>query len=288
MPIRFRPRDGAILDLESLNALADAAPQALRTALAARWGGVAGVVLSGLELEGAWSSSGPPGTVRPDPQASGVVIGPGRAVVQDADGIPHLVEIKEPLRAAWPTRAGAAVRGVLVLTPTVEPQSGAGGLTVARDQVSVRLGFVPMDRADVPHVLPLGSSVGNGRDWATDLRRIWQPGHPGVRSLNGRLEALEDPIWNAEPEGAVWERQVLGRNWVRYQTMAASALQASRIQLATHAMTTAERVRLLATLYLLLRRSVERAATQLAQVIGPVEEAGVYRAVIEGVGPEAP
>ena len=38
------------------------------------------------------------------------------------------------------------------------------------------------------------------------------------------------------------ERQVLGRNWVRYQTMAAASLQAARMVLQAKSSTTVDRV----------------------------------------------
>lgn len=278
---RFRPREGALLDLGSLTALADEGDHLLSAAMRARWPGPSALVLDGLELEGELAPSGPPGTRRPDPHAPMVRVSPGLAVLSDAQGRRLLLDVTAELMAPWPTSAGPAVSGVLVLAPKVEAAVTDGGLAVARDRVEAQLGFVRPEQAEAPHLLTLARAVGNGRDWSTDWFRIWQPEHPAVRLLVKRLEALDQAVWKAEPEGAVWDRQVLGRNWVRYQTMASSYLQACRAQLETFPMTTQERVRLLSALRGQLLRSVERAATDLAQLIGPEDGAGPYRAVLE-------
>jgi hypothetical protein len=96
-----------------------------------------------------------------------------------------------------------------------------------------------------------------------------------------RLDQIEQMVWRAEPEGSVWDRGILGRNWVRYQTVAASALQVGRMSLETRPTTTLDRVRLLGALRRQLAQSVERAATELIQVIGPAESAGPYRDALQ-------
>lgn len=279
----FRPVEGALLDLESLQAVADAPDRLLSAWLDLLWPGAAGLVLSGLEIEGEAASSGPPGTVRPEGKSEEVVVSPGTAVLTSREGRQLLLRVDAPLRARWPTTAGPAVQGVLVLSSKVEPGSlGAGpggGVSVARERVLPVIGFVKPEQAESPHLLPLAASIGNGRDWATDQRRVLQPEHPAIRTLLKRFETLERTVWRAEPEGSVWDRQVLGRNWVRYQTVAASALQAARIALLSRSTTTLDRVRLLDGLFEQLHMSVERAATELLQVIGSAEGAGPYRAV---------
>jgi hypothetical protein len=94
-----------------------------------------------------------------------------------------------------------------------------------------------------------------------------------------RFEELERTVWRAEPEGSVWDRQVLGRNWVRYQTVAASALQAAKLSLVSRATTTLDRVRVLDALFEALHGSVERAATELLQMVAAADSAGPYRKV---------
>ena len=276
----FRPREGAVLDLASLEAIAAAPGELLGGWLAARWPGATGLVLQGMDLVGELSPGGPPGAVRPEAGGGAAMVSAGRAVVSGRDGQLHVVTLPEPAVVPWPDASGPRVRGALVLHVGQAVTSTREGLAVARERLVLQIGFVRPEHADQPHLLPLARAVGNGQDWATDLARVWQPEHPAVRALLKRFERLEHSVWQAEPEGSVWDRQVLGRSWVRYQTIAAAALQASRIQLATRAMSTLERVRLLTELKTQLERSVERVATELLQLIGPVESAGPYRQVV--------
>ncbi|MDG1483429.1 MAG: hypothetical protein P8R54_27810 [Myxococcota bacterium] len=276
----FRPSEGAVLDLDSLKAIAASSDRLLTAYLDARWPGISGMVLHGLEMEGDWASGGPPGTRRPDSQSTGVRISPGSAIVTSRDGRKFMLRVDEELRVRWPTRAGSAVRGVLVLLPEVAPARIKGGLVVARETVRAQLGFVEPRLADRPYYLPIAAAVGNGQDWATDIRRIWQPEHEAIGLLLKRFERLEQGVWRAEPQGAVWDRQVIGRNWTRYQTVAAASLQSARSVLMSRPSTTLDRVRLLRGLREQLSMSVDEVATQLLQLIGSREGAGPYAAVI--------
>lgn len=275
----FTPVEGAALDLASLEAVATAHDELLGAYLRAAAPGSTSIILEGLELEGDWSAVGPPGTVRPDSKSEGATITPGTALLTGRDGRRFLIRIDQPLFTKWPTSAGAAVQGVLVLVPEAQQESPYGALQVARQRVRVVMGFVKPEMADEPHLLPLATSLGNGRDWATDITRVFQPEHPAIQSLLKRFESLERLVWRAEPEGSVWERQVLGRNWVRYQTMAAASLQAARMVMAAKATTTIDRVRILNGLFEQLNISVERAATELLQLIGAEGGSGPYGGV---------
>ncbi len=273
----FHPVEGAVLDLESLHALAGMGSRVWDISL--RRAGHGALILHGLELEGEWAPSGPPATVRPEARAPEAVLSPGLALVRTEDGRALPIELPSPTRVAWPTAAGPAVRGVLVLLARPLPAGAPGGLKVARQQVSVEIGFVRPEQAELPWLLPLAIPVGNGRDWMLDLARVIEPEHPAIELLQKRLDQLDQAIWKAEPEGSVWDRQVLGRNWVRYQTVAASALQSARMILRTQALTTRERVRLLGALFDQLNGSVQRAANELLQGIGRPEAAGPYAEV---------
>jgi len=269
------------MDLESLRAVSGIQDTILGAWLTSSWPGVSGIVLEGLELQGAWAPVGSPGARRPDGEASEAVVSPGSALITTKGGRRLVIRVPEETRVRWPSRAGAAVRGVLVLVPQVE-DVGRDGVRVARKSVRGVVGFLRSDLAEDPAVLPLASAVGNGRDWNTDLRRVWQPEHPAVQALLARLDRVGRTVWQAEPEGSVWERQVLGRNWVRYQTVATSAVQAARMVLIARPLTTADRVRVLSGLCQQLLSSVELAGVELLQSIGPAEGAGPYRAVVLG------
>lgn len=279
----FRPLEGAILDLESLQAVSNAADHLLGSWLRVTWPEATGVILDGLEIHGEWAAQGPPGTIRPDSKSEEVVVSPGVAVVTGRNGRRYLFEVDEELRAPWPTQAGSGVQGVLVLMPKVEPASVGGNVAVARETVTTVLGFVKPEQIGTPFLLPIGQSLGNGRDWAVDLQRIWQPEHPAIKTLVKRFEGLERTVWRAEPEGSVWDRQVLGRNWVRYQTVAASAIQSAKITLHSRATTTLDRVRTLNSLFEALHGSVERAANDLLQIAGASEGVGPYTKVGERI-----
>lgn len=282
----FRPSEGAVLDLDSLQAIAATSDRLLRAYLDARWPGIPSLVLDGLEIDGDWAAGGPPGTRRPDSMSTGVRVSPGSAIVESKDGRKFLLQVKEEMRVPWPTRSGSAVRGVLVMVPDIRPAQIKGGLIVARESVSAQLGFVEPRLANRAHYLPLAAAVGNGQDWATDLQRIWQPEHEAIQLLLKRFERLEQNVWRAEPQGGVWDRQVIGRNWTRYQTVAAASLQAARSVIMTRATTTRDRVRLLRGLRQQLEMSVDEVATQLLQLIGSREGAGPYADVIPPVRDE--
>jgi hypothetical protein len=277
---RFAPRDGALLDLGSLDALAAVPDRLLRAWAGVLCPGQPGLVLEGLDLDDPLSAVGPPGTRRPDSAGAGLTLSPGRVLLVDGDGTHIVLSVPRPVFAAWPTRAGAGVEGALVLrarrAPAAEP-----GVQVAREDVFAEVGFVRADEATRPGLLVLAAALGNGRDWITDLHRVWAPEHPAVALVERRLDDIERLIWKAEPEGSVWDRQVIGRNWVRYQTMAAAALQAARQSLRSRTMTTAERVRLFAALRDQLAASVQPAATALLQLFRPADGAGPYRVLSE-------
>jgi len=275
----FRPVEGAVLDLASLQSIADADNRALGAVLDVTSPGATGLILAGLELEGAESTAGPPGTIRPNARSEGIVVSPGKAILTDRGGRRYFVEVTEPLQARWPTQAGAAVQGALVLMPKEEPTSSGSPVAVARKRIRIVLGFVRRDQMQQPFLLNLAASLGNGRDWVTDLNRLWQPEHRAIQGLLKRFESLERLVWRAEPDGSVWDRQVLGRNWVRYQTMAAASLQGARMVLQARASTTSDRVRLLNGLFEQLNISVERAGTELLQLVGVEDGAGPYRAI---------
>ncbi|MBO85738.1 MAG: hypothetical protein CL927_10290 [Deltaproteobacteria bacterium] len=276
---RFAPRDGALLDLESLQSL-----EAIPGRVFEAWASIMspegpGLILEGLEPEAPLAAIGPPGTRRPDSTATGLRLTAGRVLMRDVQGRYDLIEVPQPTFVAWPTTSGARVTGALVLKVDRKRASAPGGLQVAREEITVQLGFVRPGSEAHPGLFPLAMAFGNGKDWITDIHRAWSPEHPVVQHLERRLDEIERLIWRAEPEGSVWDRQVLGRNWVRYQTMAAASLQSVRVMLRTRTLTTTERVRLFVALRDQLGRSVQSAGTALVQFFRPAESAGPYAVV---------
>jgi hypothetical protein len=220
----FRPKEGAVLDQDSLQSIADIPNRMLSVYLDSLAPNTPNMILQGLEISGGWSSGGPPGTKCPDPQSPCIVLEPGSAVLRNAHGEAVLLEIKERQYIEWPTTNGPKVYAALVLTPEVESVALAGGVVVARDKVCAKIGFVDVPLITKPEYLPLAVAIGNQKDWATDFRRIYHPSHDVINILLKRFEDLERSVWKAEPEGNAWGAEVLGKNWFRYQTVAASAL----------------------------------------------------------------
>ena len=134
----FHPVDGAILDLESLQAISSAENRLLGTWLQGAWPGSSGIVLEGLDLDGEWTSEGPPGTRRPDTRSDTAIVLPGKALVTGRNGRVYLLRLQEELQIDWPTKAGSASRGHLALVPRIEIADVKGGITVARVRASER------------------------------------------------------------------------------------------------------------------------------------------------------
>ena len=106
-PSIFSPREGAILDLESLRTLALSPSELVGGWLSAIAPGDSGLVLEGLELVGELSQVGPPGTRRmPDVSAGGWTLGKGVALVTDESGRKHLLKVTEETPIRWPTADG--------------------------------------------------------------------------------------------------------------------------------------------------------------------------------------
>jgi hypothetical protein len=280
----FAPKDGAILDQISLQAIADVPNSMLGALMDGLVPNEQNIILQGLDIAGDWAAGGPPGTKRPDPQSLGLRVSPGKAIITDKEGVRFLIEIEEEIRIAWPTKAGPAVHAALVMVLERKPCVVGSGMQVAREEVSARFGFVDLKLKDRPYYLPVAVATGNGQDWATDYSRIMQPEHPVLKLMVKRFEKLERTVWQAEPEGGVWDREVLGKNWFRYQTVGAAALQSTRAMLMTYPSTTQDRVRLLKTLREQLQNSVEQASTELLQLVGSRDGAGPYAEVLPQAG----
>ena len=277
---RFQPKEGAILEQDSLRAIAEIPNRMLTVYLDSLAPNTPSIVLQGLDIVGGWSPGGPPGTKCPDAQSNNVVLEPGSAIVRDEYGQAMLIEIKERQYIEWPTSNGPKVHAGLVLTPDVRCVELAGGISVARDQVFAKVGFVDVPLIDKPQYLPLAVSIGNQRDWATDFRRILHPSHDLIQILLKRFEDFEKSVWNAEPEGNAWGSETFGKNWFRYQTVASAALQSARTMLMTFPSTTMDRVALLKTLRQQLEASVGSVANELLQLIGSRDGAGPYADVL--------
>lgn len=284
--ILFTPVEGAVLDLQSLSAVADAPERILQSWLAAAWPDATGLVLRGLELD-LPLSAGVLGAVRPSATQTQVLVQPGAALVREAEtGRLVLVEVPEPVAVRLPRREDLQVRGggtlalAASLSRGVLADEAGTPLSSAHGVLKTTLGVVPRAEAARPHLLPLAQTVDGSQDWATDLRRVRQPDSPQVAALIQYLESLVDMIWKAEAEGRAWDRAIYGKNWVRHQTVACAALEGARASLASRPTTSLDRARCLGALLRRLQDSVERAAEHLVQAIGGATAVSPYRELV--------
>ena len=285
----FHPAEGALLDLESLLALAQA-PSRLLSAWAELSFGAqgGGLVLSGLEIEGTLADLASPGRALGAAASPGVVraklrddrkvtLSPGVALVWTREGQHQLVRVPEPLPIPTLTSDKLAQRPVLVLTASAETEpaeSMPAGLC-ARAALQPKARYVP-EAGLQPVYLPLAMPLPDGVSWAHDLRRVWSPGHPALDALILRLDALQRRVWEVKQRGSVWDSHSYGEDWTRYQTIATAAIQAAIQRLGTGPTHTDERLRALELLTRSLRRSVEEVGNELLQTLGGAEAAGPY------------
>lgn len=288
----FHPAEGSLLDLESLLAVAQGPSRLLSAWLGLNVPSGGGVVLSGLEPEGAWMDlvtpgkgafgAVSPGVVRPRLTADGLLtLRPGAALVMTREGAHQLVRLPEPVTVRPPAQNKLHLKPVLVLI--VETKSGgAEGLPAglcARASLTPTITLIPEDRLSEA-TLPLARPIGeDGALWSTDLQRYWQPSHPAMAALCARLDDLQRGVWSATPHGSVFTNDHFGKEWTRYQTVATAALQAAHLALVSRPMHSHERARVLEQLVRELKRSVEAQADELLQVLGGAEAQGHYAAI---------
>jgi hypothetical protein len=282
----FVPTEGSLLDLQSLQAVAEAPERGLKSWLAMSWPDATGLAVQGLELD-APPGAGVLGAVRPPSTQGQIVISPGTALLTEPEsGRLVLVELREPTSVRLPRREELLARGggALILTVSLTPGlmavEGGASLHAAHATLKPTIGVVPRGDMGRPHYLPLAVTVEGGADWATDLRRVRQPDATAMAGLLQHMESLVDLVWKAEPEGRAWDHSIYGRNWARHQTVASSAIEATRALLAGRATHTLERARALGALLRRLQGSVERAADHLVQSVGGAAAVGPYRDLV--------
>ncbi len=280
--MEFSAADGALVDLEGLQAIADAPHRVIDAMLTGISPTATGMICSGLELEGRpmiWSVQlRQEEEVRQvDIQARGLVrpgkdfqVSEGSAIVTDVHGRRHVVTIEQPMRPEnRPTATSALVLEVELV------DSGE----FARQEVQPRLRFVPISEARQPGRVIVAAAAGS-QAWATDISRLYQPDHPVITNILMLLEYLEHVVWDSDRHGWAWQRRQQGREWSRYQTTATLALQATRTCLMSQATDTSDRIRLLRNLLYELRRSIENAENSIVKWLGESSGPDPYRTAV--------
>ena len=260
----FDPVPGAIFDVESLRAIRAAEHRALGT-LSRLHGGEC--VLHGFEPVGLQPASrdyAP--SLRIVPRGSVVRLSPGSAWVRGNEGLVYAIETTEDLECP-PCTGGSLVLGV-----RIEQDHASNGVRLARAQVHVEAAWV----AGPASGLVLFTEAPAPDTYWTDVNHRLAPSSDLVGELRGIMATVLDACWDAPPAGAPWTRRRLGRAWERYQTAAASAVYSADAMLATQALSTAERARLLAAVHVQLTETVESAAVTLRDRLCPRGD-GPYR-----------
>lgn len=272
----FVPKNGASIDLHSVQAIADIPPTLLESYLQLRWGkDNKGVVLSGFEPNGKRpKKSGPPGVMQFS--ISNCVLSSGVAIVP-IDDKPILVRVEDPqaLQLEEPEKSQHKRALVLKLASQSQSQSGKN---LAHVQVSPIVMVVNQDDVDRSNMTVLANELAPNI-WSTDVCRMVDKSHPLVDTLMGLFDILEDKIWEADMHGQPWQVQRLGREWKTYQSKASVCVTAARMALSMKPTVTSERVRILTNLHWQLQRSVEQAAQELSNWVGVLEAADQYSPV---------
>jgi hypothetical protein len=264
----FNPKNGRVIDLPSLEAIADTANRVLYTHLQSRYPLSERLVVHGIELQGKYMSKGPPGIVRA--KMKDLRISAGMAIFLDREGHRRTLVLDEEVRLLEHIEDNRDQ--VLVLSLEIDEALGIDGDALAYESCSERFSFVSREDAKKRHYIPIAKGLG-GDFWFTDTQRVWQPDHEGIQLLNSYFDQLEDLIWDSDRHGMPANQQMLGMDWKLYQAKASSAVTAARCTLAGRSSTSEERIRTLRNLYWQLQRSVEDASLTLMTMLGKEESA---------------
>lgn len=278
----FEPREGALLDMESL--------QAVRSVSGHLWTALqhilpssssdqpsAGMVLEGLVVNGTPVLNGPPGALEPsiEEHAGGrkLQVGAGTALLcWGGDAV--TMRLAEPTDVELPAQWSPGSAEVWKLCLRADAAAGSG--RSARAVLRPNLRVVRADAVDQSRDLVIAMSIPGARRWETDIAVLWSPGDERTRQVVDELAEIGEKVWSEAPQGLAWSQAVLGRDWLRYQSTASAALQCAGLALESRALTTSERVALLASLHARLEGSVPEAAARVRAMFGPSEADGPW------------
>ena len=214
----FRVKDGSLVDLEGLQAIALSADSILRAYAAHIWPEEGNLILFGLEPDGQRPKKrGIPGAMRFGPDR--FTISPGAAILTDERGVRHVVRIDEPQSIHTGEAIESKQLRALVMRLELENPTDEDGDPLAYEIVKPIFTFIPRSEVAQSHVLVLAEELAP-RLWATDICRLLRPDHNVLEYIFKQLDALEDTIWNADRHGEPWQKRRLGREWKTYQPKA--------------------------------------------------------------------
>ncbi|MBM75106.1 MAG: hypothetical protein CMK59_06880 [Proteobacteria bacterium] len=270
----FRVRNGAMIDLPALEAIAHLPHHLLTSYLATTAPGMNGLILNGLEPEGQRPrNSGPPGIMRFP--IDRITLSAGVAILPLSSGQLVTVRFNEPQTVITGASEKSKTTRALVLTLNERESYDRNSRLRASDEIEPQFQLMPLIEAKEIECIQIAYELAP-KIWTTDICRLWQPSHHAIGMVLRHFDELEELIWNCDNHGEPWKKQSLGREWKTYQTKASVAVTSARITLAGRASTSMDRVRLLTNLHWQLQRSIEQAASKLEQWMGVPETAGVY------------
>lgn len=260
----FHPVEGAVIDLESLQALGGVEDAVLGALLRTVGAPERGVVLEGIELMDPAKS--PPNTL---------VFSPGKAVLRRPEGALTLARVpqvelnyaqgQELAAVAIELQSPVAARPRAVLSATASLRPCARGLNRAQYGEWLK----SRDR------VLLAVRIDMNRGWIPDVDRIYGPGHAWVKHWVGNLDRLIDAIWE---EKAAESLQAKPINFDRLRTCGSAAVYAARAAMLSGPMSSADRLRLLNALY------VQLAAIQSETVTNTLIPL-IHKSYVEAHGP---
>ena len=279
----FAPRNGALIDLEGLEATAQTENRILFSYLRSRFPFVDQVVLYGLELNGKSMTKGPPGIVKVKKDDI-LSLSAGAALLCGSKGERYIVNVEEKIPIFDNVENSQGKFLALMLDIDNE---GIDGSSIAYSICSHKIAFLSSAELQNSHCLPLAKGMG-GEFWFTDIARVWRPDHDGILLLGDYMDKLEQVIWDSDRHGdAFFKYKLLGADWKLYQAKASSAVTAARLTLFGRSSSTEERIRVLKNLYWQLLRSVEAGAQTLKSLLGKEEsdriDIGSYTNVFEDI-----
>lgn len=273
----FVPKNGAVVDIVGLEAVADTSNRLLNAYLQTKWPNARNLILSGLEPDGKRPrKNGPPGVMQFSP--SKFSMSAGVAVLATEEGKLCVVHFHEPevVTLEEPDKGNQLRTIVLLLMSKGGTADNSDRL--AYDRVFPIIKLVNKEEVDPEKMVPLANELAP-KIWSTDVQRIFPPEHVVIRSMCEHFDELEEIIWTSDRHGRPWKNQQMGREWKTYQTKASVAVTAARIAMSGRPSTTADRSRCLTNLHWQLQRSVEEAAKGLEKWMGVAEAADAYSSV---------
>ena len=273
----FVPKNGAVVDMEGLKAVADTGNRLLTAYLESKWPGSSNLILIGLEPDGKRpKKNGPPGVMQFSP--SKFTISPGSAILATEEGKFCVVQFDEPEVVALEEPTKAPKLRTIVLSLLSKSAKGDAAEELAHEKVFPIIKLINKEDVDPKTMLPIANELAP-KIWSTDVRRLLQPEHVLINGICSHLDDLEEIIWTSDRHGLPWKNQRMGREWKSYQTKASVAVTAARMVLCGRPSTTGDRARCLTNLHWQLQRSVEDAAKGLEKWMGVAEAADAYSSV---------